>query len=259
MKIIIQNGDVKLPVTRNGKSQQIIFFNGLGATQAAWKKVIKAMKGEYEIITFDFRGHGQASTSKDYSLDAFIRDADAVLNAVDKGSSIVVGWSLGADIAISYAAMRPGKIGGIVIVDGAVPAREQLIENINDTRASLNKFSVKIAMLLLRLTPYRYKLSSDEFVDVIAEVDAHRSELMDLYRKVDCPITMIMASKSMGEKDAHGRRSNRLWKEGIDQLTKAIPSISVKWISDSHQLPFKHPLEIAKSIEEFVNAINIVK
>ncbi len=252
MKIEIKNDNVTLPITRTGEGQAIIFYNGLGSTQVIWKKVISALKGEHEIITFDFRGHGQASTAQDYSFDAFFSDADTVLKAVDVERPIIVAWSLGADIAVSYAAMNPGKIGGIVIVDGADPVPEPLIENLDDTRKSLNKLSVKIGMLLLKLTPYRYKLSSNEFVDVVAEVDAHRSNLMDLYRKVDCPITMIMASKSMGEKDSHSRRSNRLWQEGIDQLTKAIPSISVQWINDSHQLPFKHPVEIAQTIENFV-------
>ncbi|KLU58995.1 putative aminoacrylate hydrolase RutD [Peptococcaceae bacterium CEB3] len=251
MKIRIKNNNVTLPITRTGDGQAIIFFNGLGSTQATWNKVISVLKGKYEIITFDFRGHGLASAAQDYSFDTFFSDAESVLKVVDVERPIIVAWSLGADIAVSYAATHPGKIGGIVIVDGADPVPEPLIENLDDTRKSLNKLSVKIGMLLLKLSPYGYKLSSNEFVDVVAEVDAHRSRLMNLYRKVDCPITMIMASKSMGEKDAHSRRTNRLWQEGIDQLTKVIPSISVQWIDDSHQLPFKHPVEIAQTIDNF--------
>jgi len=127
---------------------------------------------------------------------------------------------MGADIAVSYTAMHPGKIGGIVIVDGAGPVQKPLIENV---------------------------------ADICVEVDAHRSKLMDLYRKVDCPITMLTASKPQGEKDPYNRRSNRLWQDGVDQLTKAIPSISVQWINDSHQLPFKHPVDIARRIDEFDN------
>jgi len=94
MKTKVQNGNITLPITRTGEGQPIIFFNGIGSTQTTWKKVIRVLKGEYEIITFDFRGHGQASTAQDYSFDAFVSDAENVLKAVNVDRPIVVACTM---------------------------------------------------------------------------------------------------------------------------------------------------------------------
>ncbi len=256
MKTTVQNGDVTIPIWRYGQGQQIIFFNGFRSTHAVWNRVRKNLAGKYEIITFDFRGHGQASKADDYSYEAFLSDADTVLNSVGANKPIIVAWSMGADIAVTYAAKHHGEIGGIVVVDGASPTLKPLYESIEDTRKELGKLSVKAINLLIRPTPHKNKLSTDDMVEIISKLDAHRSEMLDLLAEADCPITMIMALRPWSEKHPVTRRKNYVWKEGIERIYKAIPYISVQWINDSHRLPIKHPKEIAEVTEDFINYIN---
>lgn len=256
MKTTVQNGEVTIPIWRTGQGRPIIFFNGFRSTHAVWNRVRRNLTGKYEIITFDFRGHGQASKADDYSYEAFLSDADTVLNSVGPNKPIIVAWSMGADIAVTYAAKNHGKIGGIVVVDGASPTLQPLYENADVTRREFEKLSLKVINFLIKPTPFKNKLSTDDMVEIISKLDAHRCEMMDLLAQADCPITMIMASKPWSEKHPVTRRKNYVWKEGISRLVKEIPYISVQWINDSHRLPIKHPKEIAEVTEDFINYID---
>jgi len=195
----IKNGDVTLALTSSGAGQKLIFFNGGGATQVIWKRVVRRLKGQYQIITFDFRSHGKASASANHAFDAFLSDAEKVMDSFGLGRPIVVGWSLGADLAVSYAASHAGVIGGLVIIDGAVPISEPLVEDEAKMRRSLNSLAMKFSKLLLQLTPYRYRLSGNAYADIVIDLDARRQQLLDVYAKVDCPITMILATWSIGK------------------------------------------------------------
>lgn len=256
MEIIVNNKDVALPITKSGSGRQIIFFNGGGATQISWKKVVQQLQGNYETVTFDFRGHGKASSSDDHSFDAFLSDAETVMDAVTSSKPIVVGWSLGADIAVAYAAKHPGIVGGIVIIDGAVPITAPLVEDEARMRQALKSPPVKISLFLMSFTPYRYAIVGDAYADIVVELDTLRPNLLDVYKKLDCAATMIMATKSAGEKGAHAERNNKIWREGVDRLREIRPDISVHWIDDTHQLPFRHPAELSKIIDEFANKVD---
>ena len=156
IKSTVKNGSVMLPITSTGKGQKLIFFNGAASTQVIWKQLIKRLKGPYKVITFDFRGHGKASNSTDYSFGAFISDAEIVMDAVGSDKPIIIAWSLGADLALSYAASHPGVVGGLVIIDGAIPISEPLVEDEAKMRHLLNSPAMKFSMLLMRFTPYTY-------------------------------------------------------------------------------------------------------
>ncbi|NMC56140.1 MAG: alpha/beta hydrolase, partial [Eubacteriaceae bacterium] len=237
MKTTVQNGNVTIPVWRDGAGMPIIFFNGFRSTHVVWNRVRKNLAGKYEFITFDFRGHGQASAADDYSFEAFLSDADTVLKFAGADKPIIVAWSMGADIAVTYAAKHHGKIGGIVVVDGASPTLEPLYESLDDTRKAFGKPSIKLVNYLTKLTPLKNKLSTDDMVNIISNLDAHRNEMMGLLAQADCPITMIMALRPWSERHPDTRRKNNVWKEGIQRLVKEIPYITVKWINDSHRLP----------------------
>jgi pimeloyl-ACP methyl ester carboxylesterase len=247
----VRSGDVTLPVKIAGEGQKLIFFNGLGSTQATWKRVIGRLTAQYQIITFDFRGHGRATRATGYTFDGFLRDAETIMQAFGSDRPVVVAWSLGADLIIEYAAQHPGKLAGIVVVDGAVPVPERLVEDRFELRRSLNKPLLKLAMLLGRLTPYGYSLTANDLESMVVDVDEQRQRLLDVYGKVDCPITLVLAEKSAGEKTVHARRNNRLWRAGAERLVAQYPALQVHWLNDTHLLPFNRPSELARIIDDF--------
>jgi pimeloyl-ACP methyl ester carboxylesterase len=245
----VRNGNVTLPVTRIGEGQPIIFFNGGGATQISWKKTIEQLQGNYEKVTFDFRSHGKATTADDHSFNAFLSDAEAVMSAIKVRRPIIVAWSLGADLAVSYAANHPGEITGLVLVDGAVPLTEPLVDDEERLRRSLNSPIMKFSKLLIRLTPYNYRISGDAYADITLELDKRRqTSLLDDYSRVDCSIAMVLATKSAGVEGVHAERNNKLWREGVERLVTKYPSITTRWVEGTHSLPFKHPADIASAI-----------
>jgi esterase len=257
VKTTTKNDAVTLPITVTGSGQSVIFINGGGATQISWKKVIAQLGGRYETITFDLRGHGKASKARDYSFAAFLSDIEAVMKAVGSNRPIMVGWSLGADLAVRYAAEHPGVVPGLVLVDGAVPLREGLVEDPVALRRSLNSPRVKVPMLLMRPTPYGYAISPDEYADITQELDGLRQhQLLDAYQNLDCPVNMILATESSPGKTAHANRSNRLWREGADDLSAAFPKIRIQWQAGTHSLPFTKPTEIAALINQLAEGIN---
>jgi esterase len=252
----IRNGEVTLPITSSGKGQKIIFFNGVCSTQIVWKGVIGHLSGRYETVTFDFRSHGRASAAADHSFAAFLSDAESVMSAVGGGRPIMVAWSFGADLAVAYAASHPGMLAGLMIIDGALPLSDRLVEDERRMRRSLNSLSMKFSMLLMQATAYRYALSGDDIADLTMIADENRQGLLDVYGRIDCPIAMLLATKTAGENNtAHTRRNNGLWREAGDRLAARYPSIDITWLDAGHRLPLTMPAEIARRIDAFAGRI----
>ena len=254
----VKSGDVTLSVSETGEGQRLIFFNGLGASQVTWKRVIHRLKRPYRVTTFDFRGHGKSATASDYSFNAFLADAGKIMMDVDSSRPVIVAWSMGADLAIWHAATHPNTLAGVFVVDGAVPVPEKLIQDPEELRRSLNKPLLKFAMLLGSLTPYGYKLSTDDFADMTLEVDERRQRLLEAYEKVDCPIAMVLAEKTAGQRSLNAERTNKLWRAGAERLRRNCPAIAVQWLDGTHALPLRNSAEIAKAIDDFCNTLPLV-
>jgi esterase len=255
-RLKLRNGGVTLPVTITGAGQKLIFFNGVGATQAIWRQVIGKLKGRYETITFDFRSHGAASASSDHSFDAFLSDADCVMGAVGSDRPIIVAWSFGADLALAYAASHPGALGGLIVIDGAMPIAKSLVEDELGMRRSLNSPMVKLSMLLMQLTSYRYSLSGDAIADIAVDLDARRQRLLDVYAKVGCPVAVLLATKTAGENTTeHPRRNNAIWRDAGERLAARYPSISVQWLDSGHNLPLTKPADLAGAVDAFAQRV----
>ncbi|GCE27663.1 hypothetical protein KDA_31470 [Dictyobacter alpinus] len=98
----------------------------------SWKRIIGALKGQYRLVTFDFRNHGKTTTSRSTSLESFLTDAEVMMDKVASDRPILVGWSLGADLAVWYAASHPGRVAGLFLIDGALPVN--LVSDPDDVR-----------------------------------------------------------------------------------------------------------------------------
>jgi len=249
----VTNGQVKLAVSETGQGQTLLFFNGLGATQVCWERIIRALDGQYRIVTFDFRNHGKSSTAHGLSLESFQKDAEAIMDQVAGHRPIVVGWSTGADLAVWYAAAHPGRIAGLFLIDGAVPVN--LVSDPDEIRQRLDTPAVRFGPLLLYLIGMGYRLSVDDLTNLTVEINARREHVLTAYDQLDCPVEMVLATKTSGENGERAERNNQLWKTGGEQLAHLHPEISLRWLDNSHQLPFKEPTKLARFIDDFARQI----
>jgi len=249
----IPNGEVQLAVSETGQGQTLLFFNGGGATQVAWKRIIHELSGQYRLVTFDFRNHGKATRSPDVSFECFLSDAEAMMDKVAGHRPLVVGWSLGADLAVWYAAAHPGRVAGLFLIDGAVPVN--LVTDPEDVRRRLHTPAVWIGPLLLYLVGMGYRLSPDDLTTLTIELNTRREQLLSAYDQLDCPVELVLATKSAGKKGARAERNNALWRAGGEQLARLYPALSLQWVDNTHLLPFKEPTKLARSLDAFVQRI----
>jgi pimeloyl-ACP methyl ester carboxylesterase len=71
-------------------------------------------------VALDFRGHGDsdwAPAAAFYHFVEYIADLDAVLEQT--GATRIVGHSMGASVALLYAAARPGRLRHVTLLDSA--------------------------------------------------------------------------------------------------------------------------------------------
>lgn len=249
----VANGEVQLAVSETGQGQTLLFFNGGGATQVSWKQIIGELRGQYRLVTFDFRNHGKTTTSRNTSLESFLTDAEAMMDRVALDRPILVGWSLGADLAVWSAARHPGRVAGLFLIDGAVPVN--LVSDPEDTRRRLKTPAVKYGPLLLSLVGMGYRLTPDEYATLTIELNRRREQLLSAYSQLDCPVELTLATKTAGEQSERARRSNALWRSGGEQLGRLHPEFALQWLDSSHQLPLKEPISLACSLDTFVQRI----
>ena len=250
----VPNGEVQLAVSETGQGQTLLFFNGGGATQVTWKRIMRELDGQYRLVTFDFRSHGKTTTSHNTSFESFQRDAETIVDKVAGDRPILVGWSLGADLAVWYAASHPGKVAGLFLIDGAVPVN--LVSDPEDVKRRLNTPAMRIGPLLLYLVGMGYRLSPDAYATLTIELNRRREQLLSAYDQLDCPVELVLATKSAGEKGERAERNNALWRAGGEQLARVYPALSLQWLDNTHLLPFKEPTRLAQSLDEFVQRIN---
>ncbi|MEV5897981.1 alpha/beta fold hydrolase [Nonomuraea fuscirosea] len=260
----IQHDGVTIPVSRGGRGRPLVLCPGLSSTQASLRELAGLLRRDHDVVTFDLRGHGLASAAGRYSFDAFLGDLTAVMAQVGRGdlpltsapgrggpsaAPVLVGYSLGADLAVHYASEHPGTIAGLVLIDGANPVPEPFV-----TEAVLPEFRAMweeqaVRQEAERGTERQVLLTAPQLADLNVEIDVIRSGILDRYRKIDRPISMIMSTSMAGD-DAGGpaRRFNRNWRAGVERLVREQPHITTTWLEADHQLVFTHAQEIARLV-----------
>lgn len=104
---------------------------------------------------------------------------------------VLVGYSLGADLAVHYAAERPDAVAGLVLIDGANPLPEPFITDADLARFRAmaedpaTRWEIEQAMGTAR----QVLLTAQDVLDLRLEMDVVRSGILDRYRKIDFPIS----------------------------------------------------------------------
>jgi pimeloyl-ACP methyl ester carboxylesterase len=110
----------------------IVFIHGGWADHRMWEPQVEALAEDYEVITYDVRGHGRTGGSAEarYTVELFAADLRALIDGLGLDRPVVCGLSLGGMIAQTFAARYPEELRGVVLADTAVSARLTLTDTL---------------------------------------------------------------------------------------------------------------------------------
>jgi pimeloyl-ACP methyl ester carboxylesterase len=111
---------VKIHYEVHGKGPVILLSHGYSSTSRMWDGQVAAFKDRYQIVVWDFRGHGESDYPKDgalYSEELTVGDMQALLDTVGAKTAIVAGLSLGGYMSLAFNASHPDRVRALMLFD----------------------------------------------------------------------------------------------------------------------------------------------
>jgi pimeloyl-ACP methyl ester carboxylesterase len=99
----------------------IVLLHGTSDSLHTWAGWSEALRSQRRVIRFDLPAFGLTGPDpkNDYSIDAYVRFVGAVMDTLEVSSFVLVGNSLGGQIAWATASAMPQRVSKLVLVDAA--------------------------------------------------------------------------------------------------------------------------------------------
>jgi len=102
-------------------SGTLILIGGLTRDHTIWRHIIEHLAKDFKVLVFDNRGSGRTDKPDvDYSIAMLSNDLAELINVLGIGKPIIIGHSMGAFMAMHYAAKYPDKLAGLVLCSACV-------------------------------------------------------------------------------------------------------------------------------------------
>jgi pimeloyl-ACP methyl ester carboxylesterase len=261
-----------------GSGQPVLLLHGLASNARIWDGVAPRLVGAgLRVVALDLRGHGASDQpGSGYDFASVGRDLAAALGGLGLERPVLAGHSWGANVALQFAADRPGAAAGLALVDGALrgvaewagPTREEVRRRLAPPR-----FAVPLADWLARAGRFdaggpagqpwvreflragvkvddrgvaRARFRYDNHMQVVDAL--HDQRPAALYPLVDCPVLLCVAAD--GEHAAAKRGA-------VGRALELFPSATVTWFEDTmHDIPLQRPAELAAELARFAEEVS---
>jgi pimeloyl-ACP methyl ester carboxylesterase len=120
----LQLGDVELScLDFGGNGPPVLLLHGLAGYAGEWAETASWLVADHRVLALDQRGHGGSTRlPSDVSREAHVADVLAVIDRLALGPVILIGQSLGANLAFLVAARHPDRVRALVVAEGCPEA-----------------------------------------------------------------------------------------------------------------------------------------
>ena len=97
----------------------ILMVHGAASNHTRWSELVDAtsLSGSWDLLRPDMRGNGRSLFRGRVDLETWSRDLAEILDEEDYPKAIVIGHSLGAQVAVRFAHDYPERVQGLVLID----------------------------------------------------------------------------------------------------------------------------------------------
>ncbi|PCI76141.1 alpha/beta hydrolase [Candidatus Aerophobetes bacterium] len=234
-------------------STSYIFIHGTGGTHAQVMPEFQYFSTLGRAITLDLRGHGLSDKpSSSYSIETFAQDIAWLCSELKINKPVLVGASMGGNIAIEVAAQNPKIPSAIVLLDSSILYPQKIVDKIKSYARSFEENSLnscidklinnscletdqckKAAKEMYLTTPKHVWIAC--FTNML-DWDKHKAQ--DQIKKLTIPTLYIEADNRLAD---------------LDLFTKLCPGlITAKVVGSGHLLSLEVPNQVNPMIEQFI-------
>lgn len=117
----IQTSDgVRLRISDRGAgAPAIVLVHGWKGSHRLWDPVTVRLERSHRVVAFDLRGMGESDKPRaNYTFDEFAGDLAFVIESLGLADVVLVGWSMGTTVSLSYLEHSGERVRALVIVNG---------------------------------------------------------------------------------------------------------------------------------------------
>ena len=98
----------------------LVFVHGFACSHEDWLLQINNLKGRFEVVACDLRGHGLTpGRPQECTIEHYGGDVAALLANLDLDKSFLIGHSMGCRVVLEAARLDPERVAGLVLIDGS--------------------------------------------------------------------------------------------------------------------------------------------
>jgi len=260
----------------------LVMVHGWMDVGASFQFVVDALRAEREVIALDWRGFGLSETTGAdcYWFPDYLGDLDALLDLLSPGAPVdLLGHSMGGNVAMSYAGVRPQRIRRLINLEGfgmpdvspaAAPERlSKWLDELKDpptlrpyaTQAEVAERLMKnnprlpadkaawLAGHWARQTPEGFLLNADPAHKLANPVLYRKAEVLACWQRIAVPTLWVEGSDD---------QLTRFWgtrypREDFEARLAVVPTLARTVLQNAgHMLHHDQPEALAAAIEGFL-------
>ena len=140
------------PDTPTPPDRTVVCIHGLTSNHTVWRSMADALTRGRRLVAYDLRGRGDSDKpASGYSLAIHGRDLLGLLDHFGLQRATLMGHSLGAHIAVAFAAAHPDRVARLVLFDGGLDVRAEVLDSLAPAIARLGVEFPSLEVYLERL------------------------------------------------------------------------------------------------------------
>jgi pimeloyl-[acyl-carrier protein] methyl ester esterase len=173
---LLQTSSVTLHYDELGAGRPVVFVHGWAMSSRVWR-FQQGLGAEARLLLLDQRGHGGSSVAAGYGIDDFAGDLVDFFEELDLQGAVLVGWSLGVQVALQAFPKLKERLAGLVLVGGT--ARFTTTEGYSHGQAP-----VEVKGMTLRLRRDYQKTMGDFFRGMFAEGEMDHAQYQRIVHEI---------------------------------------------------------------------------
>ena len=257
----------------NAGPEAVVLIHGWSCDHSFWRLQAPELAKKWRVIAVDLPGHGQSGKPDiEYTQNLFADSVAAIMQQAGVAKAVIVCHSMGYGVARAFCRMHPGKVKGLVILDGAFNAPPK-----ND--AGIKRLEQKAGALVEILSAEDYTTAMTGFMEPMHDASTSKEIRREVIEKMlatpphvarnsmkhcfdpdnwrelrlDAPALAIYAYKSSA--------SPGLCPPNLEQQLRSVHPVLelVIWRDAGHFFMLERPAELNAALDEFITDVGLKK